>query len=250
MAETSVIVVKGADGEPPGPPVDGKPATPLENGDGTPGKASGKKCTTRATNGHPGNHGGGAPPALKGASGHNAPHVTLTVARLEATGRLTVAVTGGNGGKGVSGGTGGVGGDGGDAGLQPEACAKKYGNTVGGIGGLGGAGGKAGDGGDAGSGALAALVWDESLGSDFVPTLTSTAGSAGHPGDAGQPGKPGQGGLNGDGKTRADPGGKGDPGGIGQLGAQGTAGSTSLSSVSNPPAQVRLVVVPQSGPSS
>ena len=244
MADPSVIVVKGADGKPPGPPVDGKAAEPLDDADGTPGTASGKKCTKQATNGHPGNHGGAAPPALKGAHGLDVPHVTLTIGRIQATSKLTVAVTGGNGGKGVSGGTGGNGGDGGDAGLQPEACEKKYGKTLGGTGGTAGAGGKAGDGGDAGSGGIATLVWDESLGSAFLPGLTSTAGEVGNPGTPGDPGKPGKSGLNGDGKTRADPGGTGDPGGIGQFGAPGKSGSASRSSASNPSAQVRLVVIP------
>jgi hypothetical protein len=245
MADTPVIVVKGADGEPPGAPVDGKPAPPLVHGDGTPGTASGKKCTVRATNGHPAHGGGAAPPALKGARGLDAPHVTLTIGRIHATSKLVVAVTGGSGGKGVSGGKGGDGGAGGDAGLQPAACAKKYGDTVGGTGGAPGAGGKAGDGGDAGSGGIATLVWDESLGSGFLPGLTSTSGPVGHPGVPGDPGNPGQGGLNGDGKTRADPGGSGDPGGIGELGGQGKAGTASLSSVANPDVQVRLIVIPQ-----
>jgi hypothetical protein len=245
MADPIVIMVKGADGEPPGDPVDGKPAPPLIDGNGDPGKASGKTCTQRATNGHAGNGGGPAPPALKGASGLAVPRVTMSVTSIEAASRLTVSVSGGDGARGVAGGRGGDGGPGGDAGKQPTACAKKYGDTIGGLGGHAGTGGDAGDGGDAGSGGIASLVWDAGLGSDFRPSLTSTAGKVGRPGEPGNPGDPGEGGLNGDGKTRNHDGGTGDPGGIGQFGRQGRSGTASMGAVTNPSVQVLLVVVPQ-----
>jgi hypothetical protein len=245
MTEPSVIEVRGADGAKPGPPVDGKPAPPLIDGNGSPGEASkdGRTCIKPATNGHPGNHGGHAPPALGGANGDNAPAVTMTVAKF--TGKaLTVTVSGGSGGTGVSGGKGGPGGPGGDAGKQPPACAKKYQDTVGGIGGTGGDGGTAGDGGKAGSGGIASVLWDERLGPDFAVTVTSTAGKPGNHGKPGDPGDPGQGGLNGDGVTRAHEGGSGSGGELGQLGGQGQSGSGTSSSVTDPADQLKLVVVP------
>ena len=245
MSDPSTIEVRGPDGAPPGPPVNGKDAAPLVDGNGKPGEASkdGKTCLKPATNGHPGNSGGDAPDAVRGARGDNVNAVTMKVARFTGAG-LTVTISGGNGGKGVSGGKGGHGGAGGDAGKQPPVCAKKYEDTVGGTGGRGGDGGAAGNGGDAGSGGVASLLWDEALGPNFSTSVTSSAGKPGDPGDAGDPGDPGLGGLNGDGVTRAPSGPPAGGGGPGQFGGQGQSGSGTSASVKDPADQVQLIVVP------
>jgi hypothetical protein len=245
MTAASTIEVRGEDGADPGAPVDGKPALPLVDGNGKPGKASedGDTCLTSATNGHPGNGGGTAPPAVAGANADNAPSVTLQVVEFRGAG-LTVTVSGGKGGRGVSGGQGGAGGDGGDAGTQPRACVKKYTDSIGGAGGRGGDGGTAGDGGNAGSGGIASLLWAAMLGPDFHASVTCTAGLPGNPGDPGDPGDPGEGGLNGDGVTRAHAGYPASGGGLGKLGHQGRSGSGTSTSVKAPQVQVQLFVVP------
>jgi hypothetical protein len=241
----STIEVRGLAGAEPAPPVPGKDAPPLVDGNGKPGVTSKSGCTCKvsATNGHPGNKGGGAPGALKGANGDGAPAVTMHVREFSGS-SLSVLVTGGGGGLGMSGGKGGAGGAGGDAGAQPKACVKKYQDSVGGQGGRGGDGGTAGDGGNAGSGGYASLVWDEKLGPDFRASVTCQAGQPGHPGKPGDPGDPGKGGLDGDGKTRAPDGDPAGGGGPGQLGGQGQSGSGTSQSAKGQTDQIELTVVP------
>ena len=243
----STIIVRGDDGADPPAPVPGKDAPPLIDGNGKPGEEGkgwfGPTCKKPATNGHPGNGGGGAPPAQKGSHGTGAPAVTMSVHEFSGS-SLSVLVTGGNGGVGQSGGKGGPGGTGGDAGSQPTPCVKKYKDSIGGTGGRGGDGGQAGDGGNAGSGGYAALVWDESLGSGFSARITCQAGEVGSPGKPGDPGDPGKGGLNGDGKTHAPDGPAAGGGGPGQYGDPAKSGSGTSQSAKGQPDQIMLTVVP------
>src|SRR4051812_44961833 len=119
------ITVFGAAGaDIAGPTSAGTWATPLQNGAGASGTTTLLGyCKQPATNGLPGNTGGGSPAASGGGTGQSSPTFTLWCHTFQGT-PLSLLVLGGTGGQGGSGGTGGTGGTGGAAGSQPLACAK------------------------------------------------------------------------------------------------------------------------------
>lgn len=246
MSTQPDILIKGADGaNNTATPTPGKDADPLgPDGNGQPGiydKISG--CTQRAGNGVPGNNAGNAPPAQGGGNGIDSYTFDLRCVRFSGQ-QLSILSQGGNGGKGGSGGKGGTGGTGGNAGLQPQGCAKQYGDSIGGTGGRGGIGGHAGDGGNAGWGGDITIVYDENL-SNPIERAASQPGQPGDPGSAGDPGDPGAGGLNGDGKTQAPSGGRSSPGGTGQFGTSGKGGKITVSTAKQPQYQLTITVVTQ-----